>query len=108
MLFQVLFSIFALGAVILSWKAGSAHRMSMRGRSVWAVLWILALGIVWVPESANYVANQLGIGRGADVIIYLTIPFLFFLIFKLHIKISELESHITTVVREQSIRNSKE
>jgi len=64
----------------------------------------LAVGIiVWIPNSTNVIAQFLGIGRGADLIFYFSILILFFLIFRVYIKIEKIERNITKVVREDSL-----
>lgn len=47
------------------------------------------------PESSNFIANALGIGRGVDSMFFLAIIFLFFLFFKLYRKIDQLDQKLT-------------
>lgn len=103
MIFQILFSLFALLVMGTSMQTGRRQGMSNRGMALWGLLWLVAIGIVWVPSTTDFLAQTFGIGRGVDVVLYSTIPVLFFLLFRLHIKIALLESQITQVVRRDAI-----
>lgn len=103
MMFQILFTCFAVIAVLSSIFTGKNNGMSLRGIVLWVLLWCVAVGMVLVPASTDYIAAQFGIGRGVDVVLYSTIPVLFFLLFRLHVKIARLESDITKVVRAAAL-----
>ena len=101
LLFQlllILFSLYAIWPVIQKQREGS---LSRRGLSFWVIFWLLAdLAVIW-PNSTTVLANALGIGRGSDLVIYISLALLFFLIFKLHIKIESINRDITKVVRDR-------
>lgn len=108
MIFQIIFSVFACIAVLSTYKTSRQHNMSVRGLALWILVWIGAVFIVWSPDSTNTIATVLGIGRGVDVVLYCTITVLFFLLFRLHIKLSTLESHITMLVRNQAVTKGQD
>lgn len=54
---------------------------------------------IWLPETTNIFADMVGIGRGADLIIYLWILVSLFLILKLHIKIRQQSEALTSLAR---------
>lgn len=58
---------------------------------------------IWFPEMTNVFANLVGIGRGADLIIYLWILMSLFLILKLHIKLREQSEALTTLARHLAL-----
>lgn len=58
---------------------------------------------VWVPELTNIMANLMGIGRGADLIMYLWIVVSLFLIMRLHIRLREQSELITKIAREHAL-----
>jgi hypothetical protein len=63
------------------------------------------LVVFWQPATASYLANFLGIGRGADLIVYLSVVVIFYLLFKIFVRINKIEKEITKVVREDAIKN---
>ena len=70
----------------------------------------LVTGIVFVifNEITDKIAHFLGISRGADMIFYLGILFLFFLILKLYSRLRRVEQSLTELVRKKSIEEVEE
>ncbi len=73
------------------------------------IIAFIAAGIILVlfPELTNKVAHALGVGRGADLVFYLSILFFFFIILKLYARIRRLEESFTKMIRENSIASAK-
>ncbi len=66
----------------------------------WGIFWGIALIFIWLPTNTIDKVGQLfGVGRGIDVLVYLSIIFLFYYIFKQSEKINKLEKEITKLVR---------
>lgn len=107
LLFQILFILFSLSAI---WNVAQKRQegsLSRRGLAFWVGFWLLAdLAVIW-PNSTTVLANALGIGRGSDFIIYISLALLFFLIFKLHIKIEGINRDVTKVVRDKALSVQK-
>ena len=70
----------------------------------------LVTGIVFVMfnEITDKIAHFLGISRGADMIFYLGILFLFFLILKLYSRMRRIEQSLTELVRKKIIDEVEE
>lgn len=60
---------------------------------------------IWLPELTNSFAGLVGIGRGADLVIYLWILMSLFLILKLHIKLRVQSESVTKIVRHLALTN---
>lgn len=76
---------------------------------MWVLFWLLAGVIVITPGSTFYFARLLGIGRGADLVVYLSLVAIFFIIFRLMVKIEQMNRNITKLVRKIALdENSKE
>jgi len=77
----------------------------------WIFFWIVALIFIWLPGGMlNYLGTFFGVGRGVDVLIYLSIIVLFYIISGLNRKIEQLETEITKLVREiakNKVQNKK-
>jgi len=104
-LFQILFTLFSLFAIINVIKRKKDGVLGIKSSIFWIVFWLLAVFVVLRPESTTVLANALGIGRGADFILYIAIVVIFYLIFRLHIKIEALNRDITKVVRKDALDN---
>ncbi len=92
-----LFLLFALSRVLIQVRAA---KISIGAFLFWSALFIFALLGVFEPEITSYVATYLGIGRGSDVVIYVSIALLFYLIFRLSVALEETRREITTLVRK--------
>lgn len=74
----------------------------------WGVFWGVALVFIWLPTNTIDKLGQLfGVGRGIDVLVYLSIIFLFYYIFRQNEKVNKLEKQITKLVRELAKQNAK-
>ena len=74
------------------------------------ILIFLVTGIIFIifHEITNTMAHFLGVSRGADMILYLAILFLFFLILKLYARLRRVEQNFTELVRKQSIEEAED
>ena len=61
----------------------------------WTLIWSSSIFFILIPNTSNYIASYLGIGRGADAIFLIAIIALLFIIFRLYIKIDTLDKTIT-------------
>ena len=69
----------------------------------WLAVWGGLIIVVFFPAFTSYIAEYVGIGRGIDVIIYTSIGLMFYLIFRLYVKLEELNAQITHLTREIAI-----
>lgn len=107
MLIQIVltgFLLFALSRVLLQLRQG---KLTVGEFLFWAGLFILALAGVLDPELTSYIAKVLGIGRGADVVLYTSIALIFYLIFRLSIGLEEIRREITELVRKIALERDK-
>lgn len=104
-IFQIFFALFALFAIISVFKRKKTGELGKRGSFFWILFWLSILTAVLWPESTTVLANALGIGRGADFVLYLSIMVIFYLLFRLHIKIESISRDITKVVRKEALRD---
>jgi small membrane protein len=99
----MLFSL--LTAVTLS----AAFRGSVRKRIafMWLTIWTLgAIAIIW-PRSTVVVARSLGIGRGADLLLYVSVLLMLVGFFYVYGRFRRLDRQITVLVRRLAIDNAE-
>ena len=99
------FALFALSRVLLQLKRRS---MTLNEGLFWMFVWISVIVFLIFPEFFGYVADILGVGRGVDALMYISIVVLFYLIYRLYAKVDTLERQITYIVREIAIRDRYE
>lgn len=95
-----LFLLFAISRVVIQVRQA---KLSIGAFLFWSALFIFALAGVLDPHLTTYAAQHFGIGRGADVVIYISIALLFYLIFRLSIALEETRREITELVKKISL-----
>src|SRR3990167_2810362 len=107
MLIQILSSIFVLFAL---WRViEKFRRYELRPGEfiIWLVFW-LCLGVAFfVPQQLTKLANLVGIGRGADLVLYLAVVVVFYLMFRIFARLEKMERGITKVVRASSLSQAQ-
>jgi hypothetical protein len=73
-----------------------------------ALVWLSAGAAIFRPELTVWIAAILGIGRGADLILYLLAVSYLLSIFFIYNKFRKMESNITEIVRHLALRDGIE
>jgi len=97
----VIISLVAISSVIAKKKDGL---LGPKGALFWTTFWIAMSAVVIWPNSVQVIADYVGIGRGVDVVIYSALVVLFFLVFKMNLKIEGLKRDLTDVVRGKALK----
>jgi|SRR5687768_13472839 small membrane protein len=63
--------------------------------------------ILW-PGVTNTIAKWIGVGRGADLIFYVSILIFWFISLKLYARIRKLEQQFTKIVREDALKKAQD
>lgn len=71
----------------------------------WTILWSLIIVITALPQALGFVDKLFGEGRALDAITYFSIIFIFYILFKIAARIDSIESNITTIIREITLKN---
>jgi hypothetical protein len=101
----ILFVAFALWRTYLRFR----HKdIGGRELAVWAIFWLLVAIVTLVPKKTDLAAQWLGVERGADLLIYLSIIVLFFIVFKIIVKLEKIDRDITKVVRRMAIEGKED
>lgn len=107
MVFQIvlgIFLFFALTRAIGRWRDGS---ISFTEFILWSFVWVGIGLIVFLPKTSSFLAKMLGVGRGADAVIYLAVIILFYAIFRIVVKLEFIEHEITHIVRNIAIEKGE-
>ena len=75
---------------------------------IWLLFWLVATVVVILPNSTNYLAQYVGIGRGADLVVYISLALLFFLNFNFLTKLEKANREITKLTRAITLGENKE
>ncbi len=107
MVIQFIISFFSLVVLIGVVRRFVRGTLSRSGVIVWVGLWVAVGALVWIPQVINYIANILGVGRGADAILYISIVVLFYLLFRLHGRFENLEHQLSELVTKIALKDLK-
>jgi len=105
---QLLLLAFVLAALTKVIHSYSQRRMPIAHFLFWILVWMGTASIIIFPEATSFLAHLLGIGRGADLIIYTSLLISFYLIFRLYLALVRLEQAITEVVRAVALQQLPE
>jgi hypothetical protein len=100
----LLFIIFVLWRTVLRSKAGD---ITYREFIIWFVFWLLVATATVVPKKIDILAQLIGVERGADLLVYLSIIVLFFIVFKIIVKLEKIDRNITKIVRQTALDDKK-
>ncbi len=72
----------------------------------WIVIWLAALIGILLPKTTTQLAGIFGVGRGVDIIVYVSLVLLFYLVFRVYVMIEDLRRDITSLVRQIALQNA--
>ncbi len=107
LLIQFILVIFFGIAVIKVIGRYKANDLRIGGMIYWILFWLVAGVVVVLPDTTFYFARALGVGRGADLVVYVALVTIFFMIFRLLIKIEKLNKDITKLTRKMTLDEKK-
>ena len=81
------------------WKT---KKVPLKTAIFWFSIWCAVLVTIFFTPLIDALSRPIGVGRGIDLIVYISILILFYLVFQVHMKIDKLDRQITKVVREIS------
>ena len=79
----------------------------MRELLFWMIFWVVVGTAVLLPQVTVFLANYLGVGRGSDLVIYASLIFIFYMIFRLFVRQQKIEKNISKIVEEIAKKNNQ-
>src|SRR6478609_8137722 len=70
------------------------------------IMIISAIVFILRPDITNSLAHKVGVGRGADLVFYISILIFWFIILKLYARMRKLEKMITDLIRKDALSNA--
>lgn len=72
----------------------------------WLIGWLAVVVVFWWPGLTSWLALKLGIGRGVDLAMYIAILILFYLLFKIYVRLDSQQREIGKIVSHLAIKES--
>ncbi len=74
---------------------------------LWSLLWIAGAVLVLWPDLSSRLASAVGVGRGVDLILYIAILAVFYILFRVMVRLESIERSITDIVRKDALKNKE-
>ncbi|KPJ85898.1 hypothetical protein AMJ57_01445 [Parcubacteria bacterium SG8_24] len=103
--FIVAFAVFAVSRAVVRFREGL---LGLAWLVFWALVWVGVAVVVSLPQTTTWFASLVGVGRGVDAVIYVAIVFLFYLVFRIFLRLEKLEHDISLLVREFGLKTDRE
>lgn len=73
----------------------------------WLIFWAGALLLIWLPQGTiDSIGQFFGVERGLDLVVYLSVIILFYIVLRIYNKVDKLQKNITKLVREIAKTNA--
>jgi len=105
-MFQFLLLLVLFLAMVMTWRRMKQKAIRPAEAYLWSLVWFGAAVVVIQPDLTSRLANFVGIGRGADLVLYAAVIVLLILVFRLHVAHDKLERTLTELVRREALRDS--
>ncbi|OGY89718.1 MAG: hypothetical protein A2927_00150 [Candidatus Komeilibacteria bacterium RIFCSPLOWO2_01_FULL_45_10] len=102
---QIIVSLFVMLIVFRLKKKFKDNSLKTSEFIAWLVLWLMVLVVFWLPQTTSYLALLFGIGRGVDLAVYLATLVIFYLVFRLYLKIDKQQKEITKIIRHLALKD---
>ena len=99
----LIFTLFAISRVYLRTKE---KLLTPKTSIFWFLIWLAAATGIILPTTTSNLAQIFGVGRGVDVIVYLSLILLFYLVFRIYVMIEDLRHEITFIVRQVALQKT--
>ena len=106
MSFHILVYIFLLFAWSRAGLRYKDRQISVWEFIFWSLLWVSIAVVSALPGLTDVLAAHLGIARGSDVVVYLSIMLMFYLLFRLYVKIGTTERRFSELVRSIAVEDA--
>jgi len=102
-LFQTIIILASLGFVIRALVRCVKKQISLWLFLLWTTLWAGVVIVAIYPVIINRLADFVGVGRGVDLIIYVAIGVIVYILFKQQIRVGKVEKDIAKMVQSKAV-----
>ncbi|HEU5005127.1 MAG TPA: DUF2304 domain-containing protein [Candidatus Saccharimonadales bacterium] len=103
MIIKIVIIAFVLAAMFWFLANRNTHQSKAWQKIGIILLTIIAVIVVWMPDTSNKFAHKLGVGRGADLLLYLLTLAFIFVVLNTYIKSKEEQRRMVKIVRRLAL-----
>ena len=104
MMIQVFLTVLLVGIALVFAVQQATSRLV---RSVILLVIVMGGAFVWRPEETTVIARALGVGRGADLVLYLWVVISLALMLVLYLKIVQMGRKVTQLTRVLALNQAR-
>lgn len=104
---QVLLTTIVLFVISRTLSAYARRDLTLPFTFIWLLFWLSIVFMIFNQRLVSSVAKLVGISRGVDLVIYVSLIVIFYTIYKFLLYVSGLEKTITKLVRQIALREAK-
>ena len=107
MLIQIFVIIFAIFVMLRIYSRYSKKEISLREFLFWLFFWIAVVVVTLILRQTDYLAQIIGVERAADLVVYLSLIIIFYIMFRIFVRLDKIERNISKLVTEISLLKKK-
>ncbi len=96
---QLLLSVLILFILLKTLYAFTSRQISRSFFILWISVWLSGLVVIYYPGLLTMIARFLNIGRGVDFALYVSVILIFYMIYKINLKLEKINKDITKLIR---------
>jgi hypothetical protein len=108
MVFQIFLILFAIFGLVRAGKQYNTHKISRHWFALWGLVWVLLILAAIFPSVIDNLAHAVGVERGADLLLYISVVVLIYATFRTMVLTQKLSEEHTELVRQIALHNAKE
>ena len=81
-------------------------QITLKEALLWSLLWFGVGVVVLYPKLTDQLASYIGLqsAKGIDLVVYLAVGLVFYLVFRIFVRIERMEHDITKIVRQVALK----
>ena len=83
------------------------QELTLKELLLWTLLWAFVIIAVLIPQTTDFLASTVGVGRGLDLVLVISVITIFYILFRVLSRLERIEKDVSTVVRTTAIHNAK-
>jgi small membrane protein len=104
---QILILIFALFALSRAFLRFREKSLTVSEFIFWTFIWVAVIVVSIYPDLISEISSIVGIGRGVDFAVYISVIILFYLVYRIYVKLDEHDQKMNRLMRELIIKTHK-
>ena len=99
--------ILTVSILLLLWLYIKHFKTQLMSKILFSILFIAGIIAVIFPEVTNVIANYVGVGRGADLLLYITVIVFYSSLTFIYSRFKKIENRQTEIIRLLTIGGAK-